>query len=143
MFMNKSFVPKATERTHAWRLIDAEGKVLGRLATEIATILRGKDKPSFTPSADMGDYVVVINAEKIKLTGDKLDQKVYVRHSMYPGGLTETVAKDVLKKFPERIIEHAVYGMLPKGPLGRATGRKLRVYAGSSHPHKAQLANLV
>ena len=139
MNMNSSFVPKLAERKNGWCLLDAKGKVLGRLATEIATILRGKNKPTFTPSADMGDYVVVINAAEIIFTGDKWAQKIYKRHSMYPGGLTETTAKEMLRKFPERIIEHAVFGMISKGNLGRTIRRKLRVYAGAKHPHQAQL----
>jgi len=139
--MNNSFVPKKAERVSGWCLVDAKGKVLGRLATEIANIIRGKNKPTYTPSADMGDYVVVVNAADVLFTGDKWSQKVYKRHSMYPGGLTETTAKNMRQKFPERVIEHAVFGMLPKGNLGHDLRRKLRVYAGASHPHQAQLGN--
>jgi large subunit ribosomal protein L13 len=139
MNMNSSFVPKEVDRVSGWRLVDAKGEVLGRLATKIAMIIRGKDKPVYTPSADMGDYVIVINAADVVLTGDKWAQKVYKRHSMYPGGLTETLAKDVRKRFPERIIEHAVFGMLPKGNLGHSLRGKLRVYAGPTHPHHGQM----
>lgn len=140
MIMNKAFEPKQMDKKSEWRLVDAQGEILGRLATRIAMMIRGKDKPVYTPHADMGDYVVVINADKVVLTGDKLDQKIYKRHSRYPGGLTETKAKDMLKKFPERILEHAVFGMLPKGNLGHKLRGKLRVYASNEHPHKAQLA---
>lgn len=142
MIMNKSYVPTGTfdKKKVKWAVVDASGEVLGRLATKIAMMIRGKDKPTFTPHADTGVCVVVINAEKIVLTGDKWSQKVYVRHSMYPGGRKEVVAKDMLKKFPERIIEHAVFGMLPKGNLGHSLKGKLKVYAGEHHPHQAQLA---
>lgn len=139
MIMNSSFFPKDSDKTNNWRVVDAEGKVVGRVAAEVAAMLRGKDKPSFTPHAMMGDYVVVINADKVVFTGDKWDQKIYVRHSRYPGGLTETKAKDVLRKFPERLVEHAVFGMLPKGNLGNLIRKRLRVYAGSTHPHIAQV----
>lgn len=140
MIMNKAYVPKAVDRVSSWRLVDADGKTVGRLATEIAIILRGKDKPTFTPSADMGDYVVVVNAEKVEFSGDKWDQKIYTRHSGFTGGRKETLAKDVLKRFPERIVEKAVAGMLPKGPLGRKLRTKLKVYVGKEHPHQVQFA---
>ncbi len=121
-----------------WYVVDAEGKTLGRLSSEIAKVLRGKHKPIFTPHMDTGDYVIVVNAEKIKVTGRKLDQKIYYRHSGYVGGMKETTLKDMLKRHPERVVEHAVKGMLPKGPLGRQMYRKLFVYVGPDHKHAAQ-----
>lgn len=121
-----------------WYVIDADGRTLGRLCTCIAMILRGKNKPEYTPHADVGDYVIVVNAEKIKVTGKKLDQKIYYHHSDYVGGMKETTLRDMLAKKPERVIELAVKGMLPKGPLGRAMAKKLHVYAGDKHPHEAQ-----
>lgn len=129
---------KTEEIQRDWYVVDANGKTLGRLATKIATILRGKHKSVFTPHVDCGDYVVVVNAEKIHVTGRKLTQKKYYRHSGYPGGLRETVLKDQLKKFPTRVIEHAVKGMLPKNRLGSQVYKKLKVYAGPNHPHEAQ-----
>ncbi|CAN5261755.1 50S ribosomal protein L13 [soil metagenome] len=126
------------EITRRWYLVDAENETLGRLASRVAQILRGKHKPIYTPHLDTGDHVLVVNAEKVVLTGKKLDQKRYYRHSGYPGGLTETPVRSVLEKHPERVIESAVRGMLPKGTLGRQMFRKLRVYAGSEHPHAAQ-----
>ena len=128
--------PSAVERK--WYIVDAEGKTLGRLSSEVAKVLRGKNKPIFTPHEDTGDYVIVVNAEKIKVTGKKLDQKMYYHHSDYVGGLKEMNLKDMLDKHPERVIEHAVKGMLPKGPLGREMGKKLFVYAGPEHKHAAQ-----
>ncbi|MBA3660251.1 MAG: 50S ribosomal protein L13 [Gammaproteobacteria bacterium] len=128
-----------TENTeHKWYLVDASNKVLGRLATQIAKYLRGKHKPEFTPHADAGDYIVVINAEKIKVTGKKAQDKVYYRHSGYPGGLKETTYEKLQQKNPVQIIELAVKGMLPKNPLGRDMLRKLKVYSGTDHPHTAQ-----
>ena len=121
-----------------WFVVDAAGKRVGRLATEVATVLRGKNKVTFTPHVDCGDYVIVINADKVELTGNKWADKKYYRHSQYPGGLRETTAKRMNETFPERIVEFAVKGMLPKGRLGRATFKKLYVYAGSEHPHAAQ-----
>lgn len=121
-----------------WYVVDAADKVLGRLSTQIAKYLRGKHKPEYTPHADAGDYVIVLNAEKIRVTGKKEDEKVYYRHSGYPGGLKETKLKDMRAKDPTRIIELAVKGMLPKNPLGRDMLRKLKVYAGTEHPHTAQ-----
>ena len=121
-----------------WVLVDATDKTLGRLATRIAMVLRGKHKPEFTPNCDTGDYVVVINAEKIRVTGNKLEDKRYWRHTGYPGGIKSTKLGDLLDKHPERVIETAVKGMLPKGPLGYAQFRKLKVYAGAQHPHAAQ-----
>ncbi len=125
-----------------WYLVDASGKTLGRLATEVATLLRGKHKPTFTPHVDCGDNVIVINAEKIELTGNKWDQKKYYRHSQYPGGLKETTARVMNKTHPERMVEFAVKGMLPTGRLGRQTYKKLYVYAGNEHPHQAQQPTL-
>ena len=121
-----------------WYVVDAQGQTLGRLATRVATILRGKHKPIFTPHVDCGDYVVIINAEKIHTTGQKMTQKKYYRHSGYPGGLREIALKDQLQKFPNRVLESAVRGMLPKNRLGRKMFHKLKVYAGSNHPHEAQ-----
>ncbi len=123
-----------------WHVIDAADRPLGRVATEIATLLRGKHKPAFHPSQDVGDYVVVVNASKVAVTGRKLEQKIYYRHSGYLGGLKETSLKAMLAKRPERVIEHAVRGMLPKNRLGRTQYRHLRVYAGPDHPHAGQLA---
>jgi len=134
----KTYVPKRAEIERSWWLVDAQGIVLGRLATTVATRLRGKHKPTFTPFLDTGDHVVVINAQKLVLTGSKLKNKMYRRYSGYPGGLKEVPAEEMLKKYPERIIELAVKGMLPKGPLGRQMARKLKVYAGPEHPHQAQ-----
>lgn len=121
-----------------WYIVDAQGQTLGRLATQVATILRGKHKPIYTPHVDCGDYVIIINAEKIHVTGQKMTQKIYYRHSNYPGGLKKVTLRDQLQKFPTRVIETAVRGMLPKNRLGRRMFRKLKVYAGSSHPHQAQ-----
>ena len=126
------------EVPRAWYVVDAEGLVLGRLATRIATVLRGKHKPQFTPHVDTGDFVIVINADKIVLTGRKLDQKHYHRYSGYPGGLNSQPARVVLAKDPDRVIRHAVKGMLPKNRLSRQLIKKLKVYAGPDHPHEAQ-----
>jgi large subunit ribosomal protein L13 len=128
--------PQTVQRK--WYVIDAEGKTLGRLATRIATILRGKHKPTYTPSVDTGDFVIVVNAEKVHLTGDKLNQKMYRTHSLYPGGLKETPYGRLLATRPTRAVEAAVKGMLPHNRLGRAMYRKLKVYAGPDHPHAAQ-----
>ena len=121
-----------------WYVIDAEGETVGRMSTKIATILRGKNKPSFTPHSDTGDYVIVINADKIRFTGDKMNQKEYLTYSLHPGGLKSVLAKDLLVKKPIKIVEEAVKGMLPKTKLGRAMYKKLFVYAGAEHPHAAQ-----
>ncbi len=121
-----------------WYVVDASGATLGRLASEIAKVLRGKNKPEFTPHVDTGDYVIVINAEQIKVSGKKLDQKIYYHHSDYVGGMKETTLREMLAKKPERVIERAVKGMLPKGPLGRQMASKLHVYTGAEHPHAAQ-----
>lgn len=134
----KTFVAKPDNDTKAWYVVDAEGKVLGRLASEIAAVLRGKNKAEFSPFQDMGDFVVVINADKVKVTGNKAEQKMYRRHSGYPGGLKETTYTHMMKTHPTRIIEAAVRGMLPKNALGRQMFKKLKVYAGSEHPHEAQ-----
>jgi large subunit ribosomal protein L13 len=131
-------IPKESEIERRWYLVDAEGKVLGRLASRVATLLRGKHKPIFTPHLDVGDHVVVINAAKVRLTGRKLTDKVYRWHSGYIGGLREVTAARLLRTHPERVVEWAVEGMLPKNRLGRALAKKLKVYAGASHPHAAQ-----
>lgn len=134
----KSFMAKTNEIDRKWYVIDAEGKVLGRLATEIATILSGKNKPIYTPHVDTGDFVIVINADKIKLTGKKLEQKSYVYHTGHPGGLKEVPYKRLIVEKPEKIVELAVKGMLPKNSLGRKMIKKLKVYAGAEHNHQAQ-----
>jgi len=134
----KSYMAKAEEIERKWLVIDAEGKVLGRLASEIASILRGKNKPIFTPHVDTGDFVIVINAEKIKLTGNKLNQKKYSYHTGYPGGLKQVPYSTLMEKNPEKIIELAVKGMLPKNSLGRGMFKKLKVYKGAEHKHEAQ-----
>jgi large subunit ribosomal protein L13 len=128
----------AADVRHGWFVVDASGQVLGRLATRIARIIMGKHRPNYVPYLDMGDFVVVTNAEKVRLTGTKLEAKVYRRHTGYPGGLKTTAARDLQGKYPERLIEEAVRGMLPKSKLGRKQIRKLKVYRGSSHPHEAQ-----
>lgn len=133
-----TFMASPSTIDRKWYVVDATGKTLGRLASEIAKVLRGKHKPIFTPHMDTGDYVIVVNAEKVKVTGKKLDQKIYYRHSGYVGGLKETTLKDMLKRHPERVVEFAVKGMLPKGPLGRQMYKKLFVYAGPDHKHAAQ-----
>ncbi|MFQ5419231.1 MAG: 50S ribosomal protein L13 [Anaerolineae bacterium] len=134
----KTFVTKPAEVERNWHLVDAEGQTLGRLATQIATLLRGKHKPIYSPSVDCGDYVIVINAEKIAVTGNRMDKKMYYRHSGYPGGLTEIPMRRQLEEHPTRVIEAAVRGMLPKNALGRKIFKKLKAYAGSEHPHQAQ-----
>ncbi|MEH6443935.1 MAG: 50S ribosomal protein L13 [Oceanospirillaceae bacterium] len=134
----KTFVAKPAEIKRDWYVIDAEGKTLGRMATEIARRLRGKHKAEYTPHADTGDYIVVINAEKVHVTGNKRKDKIYYRHTGYPGGLKQANFDIMINNFPERVTELAVKGMLPKGPLGRAMYTKLKVYAGAEHPHAAQ-----
>ncbi len=134
----KTFLVNPATIERKWYVVDAEGKTLGRLASEIAKVLRGKNKPIFTPHLDMGDYVIVVNAEKVKVTGKKLNQKIYYHHSGYVGGMKETTLKEMLAKKPERVLELAVKGMLPKGPLGRQMYKKLFVYAGPQHKHEAQ-----
>ncbi len=134
----KTYMPKASDVDRRWYLVDAEGKVLGRLATEIAAILRGKNKPEYTPHMDMGDFVVVVNADKVVLTGKKEQQKLYRRHTGYPSGLREVPFERMIATHPERVLEKAVRGMLPKNSLGRSMFRKLKVYAGPNHKHEAQ-----
>lgn len=136
--MNKTVLPTIDNLDHKWYVIDAEGQRLGRLATEVATILRGKNKPTFTPHMDTGDFVIIINAEKVEVTGRKREQKLYRRHSGRPGGMKEETFEKLQVRLPERIIESAVRGMLPKNSLGRKLFTKLKVYAGPSHPHAAQ-----
>ena len=134
----KSYMASPATIERKWYVVDATGYTLGRLASEVAKILRGKNKPIFTPFIDTGDYVIIVNADKVKVTGKKLEQKVYYRHSDYVGGMKETTLKEMLNKKPERVIELAVKGMLPKGPLGREMYKKLFVYAGPDHKHAAQ-----
>lgn len=134
----KTFMAKAEEVERKWYVVDADGKTLGRLASEVAKILRGKHKPIYTPHVDTGDHVIVINAEKVRLTGKKLDQKMYRRHSQYPGGLKEIPYRQLMEKRPTEAVYKAVKGMLPKNSLGRKILKKLRVYAGPDHKHEAQ-----
>ena len=133
-----SFMANPAKVERKWYVVDATGYTLGRLASEVAKVLRGKNKPVFTPHVDTGDYVIVVNADKIKVTGKKLDQKIYYHHSDYVGGMKETSLREMLAKKPEKVVELAVKGMLPKGPLGREMFTKLHVYAGAEHPHAAQ-----
>lgn len=139
----KTYSAKPKDVQRKWHLIDADGLILGRMATRIADILRGKDKPIYTAHIDTGDFVVVINAEKVRLTGRKTEQKEYQRYSGYPGGLKKIPFRRMLEKHPERIIEHAVRGMIPHNRLGRAVIKKLKVYAGPEHPHEAQQPELL
>ena len=134
----KSFMASPATIERKWYVVDAAGCTLGRLTSGVAAVLRGKNKPTFTPHIDTGDYVIVINADKIKVTGKKLDQKIYYSHSDYPGGMRETTLREMLDKKPEKVIELAVHGMLPKGPLGRQMIKKLHVVAGAEHPYAAQ-----
>ena len=134
----KSFMASPSTVERKWYVVDAEGKTLGRLASEVANVLRGKNKPTYTPHIDTGDYVIVVNAEKIQVTGKKLDQKIYYHHSEYGGGMKEATLREMMQKKPEFVITHAVKGMLPKGPLGRQMLKKLHVYAGPEHNHAAQ-----
>ncbi len=136
--MRTTYMANAGNTTRQWFVVDAEGQTLGRLATEVASILRGKHRPTFTPHFDAGDYVIVVNADKIELTGKKLDQKMAYRHSGYPGGFRATPYRTLMAKKPEFVIEKAVKGMLPHNRLGRAMVKKLKVYAGPEHPHQAQ-----
>jgi len=138
LFTVKTYTVKPGDINRQWHVVDADGKTLGRLASRIAAILKGKNKPIYTPHADVGDYVIVINADKIHVTGRKMLQKVYYRHSGYPGGLKSINLRDLLRRHPTRAIELAVKGMLPKNRLGRRMLKKLKVYAGSEHPHQAQ-----
>lgn len=134
----KTYMANPDKIERKWYVVDAEGQTLGRMASEIAKVLRGKNKPEFTPHVDTGDYVVVVNADKVKVTGKKLQQKIYYNHSDYVGGMRETTLADLLAKKPEKVVELAVKGMLPKGPLGRQMLQKLHVYAGAEHAQQAQ-----
>jgi large subunit ribosomal protein L13 len=134
----KTVSTKPADVTRDWYVVDAEGKTLGRMATEIARRLRGKHKPEYTPHVDTGDYIIVVNAEKVRVTGNKAKDKMYYRHTGYPGGLRSMSFEKMIDHAPERVVEFAVKGMLPKGPLGRAMYSKLKVYAGTEHPHQAQ-----
>ena len=133
-----TFMANPDKIERKWYVVDADGCTLGRLASEVASVLRGKNKPQYTPNVDTADYVIVINADKINVTGKKLDQKIYYRHSEYVGGMKETTLREMMAKKPEKVVELAVKGMLPKGPLGRQMYTKLHVYAGAEHPHAAQ-----
>ena len=137
-FMRTTFMANAQNIERKWYVIDAEGQTLGRLASEVASILRGKHKPTYTPHVDTGDHVILLNASKIHLTGNKLNDKIYYRHSMHPGGLKTRTALEMRTNYPTRMLELAIKGMLPKNSLGRQMFRKLHVYAGSEHPHQAQ-----
>ncbi|MBN2304724.1 MAG: 50S ribosomal protein L13 [Anaerolineae bacterium] len=134
----KTYTPKPDDIQREWFVIDAEGQTLGRLATQIAVLLRGKHKPMFSPHMDVGDFVIVINCEKIRVTGNKLDDKMYYRHSGYPGGIRSISLREQLERFPDRVIHAAVRGMLPKNKLGRKMITKLKIYQGDKHPHQAQ-----
>ena len=134
----KTYMQRKEDVTRNWYVVDAEGQTLGRLATKVANVLRGKNKPTYTPHVDGGDYVIVVNAEKVVLTGNKLNDKMYYNHSRYTGGLRERTAKEMIQNYPTEMIERAVKGMLPKGRLGRQMYKKLFVYAGENHPHSAQ-----
>jgi large subunit ribosomal protein L13 len=134
----KTYQATAQDRERGWRIVDADGKTLGRLATQIANVLRGKHKPTYTPHVDVGDFVIVVNAEKVAVTGDKREKKLYWRHSGYPGGIRSRTLGDLLEKRPEEVIRKAVKGMLPRNRLARQQLRKLKVYAGPEHPHQAQ-----
>jgi large subunit ribosomal protein L13 len=136
--VEKTYVTKKEDIQRDWHVVDATGQTLGRLATQVARLLRGKHKPAYSPSVDTGDYVIVVNAERIRVTGRKLDQKIYYRYTGYPGGLRQITLRNLLRKHPTRVIEHAVRGMLPKNRLGRRMFKKLKVYAGPDHPHEAQ-----
>ncbi len=134
----RTYMTKPNEVERKWYVVDAEGKTLGRLASEVAAILRGKHKPTYTPHVDTGDHVIIINAEKVELTGKKLTNKLYYRHSLHPGGLKVRTALEMRTNYPEQMLERAIRGMLPKGSLGRQMFKKLHVYRGSEHPHQAQ-----
>ncbi|EMA6344574.1 50S ribosomal protein L13 [Bacillus cytotoxicus] len=136
--MRTTFMAKANEVERKWYVVDAEGQTLGRLASEVASILRGKHKPTFTPHVDTGDHVIIINAEKVHLTGNKLNDKIYYRHTQHPGGLKQRTALEMRTNYPVQMLELAIKGMLPKGRLGRRMSKKLNVYAGAEHPHQAQ-----
>ncbi len=134
----KTYTPRQDDIQREWFVIDAKDQTLGRLATQVAVLLRGKHKPIFAPHMDVGDFVIIVNADKIRVTGDKLDQKVYYRHSGYPGGIKSRTLREQLDRYPDRVIRTAVRGMLPKNSLGRAMIKKLKIYAGDKHPHQAQ-----
>lgn len=134
----RTYTPKKDEIERSWHVVDAQGQTLGRLATRIAVLLRGKHKPTYSPHLDSGDFVIVVNADKIRVTGKKLDEKIYYRHSLYPGGLKSITLRELLKKRPTRVIRHAVQGMLPRNRLGRELVRKLKIYARADHPHESQ-----
>jgi large subunit ribosomal protein L13 len=134
----RTFTAKTAEIEREWYVVDAEGQTLGRLASRIAPIIKGKHKPIYTPHLDCGDYVIIINADKVRVTGQKMEQKFYYRHSGYPGGIKSISLRDQLARYPERVLQSAVKGMLPKNKLGRRMIKKLKVYAGDSHPHEAQ-----
>ncbi|MBR2752210.1 MAG: 50S ribosomal protein L13 [Lachnospiraceae bacterium] len=134
----KSYMANPAKIERKWYVVDADGQVLGRMAAQVASVLRGKNKPEFTPHEDVGDYVIIVNAEKVKVTGRKLDQKIYYHHSEYVGGMKETTLREMMAKKPEKVVELAVKGMLPKGPLGRQMLKKLHVYAGPEHKQEAQ-----
>jgi large subunit ribosomal protein L13 len=136
--VQKTYYPKPGEVTHEWYVVDAAGQNLGRLSTQVARFLLGKSKPQFTPGVDVGDFVIVVNAEKIAVTGKKLDDKYYYRHSGYPGGMKQISLRDQLERFPERVIRSAVWGMLPHNRYGRKLMKKLKIYTGPDHPHAAQ-----
>lgn len=136
--MDKTYAIKSSDIKHTWHIVDADGQILGRLATRISAVLRGKHKPTFSPNLDNGDFVIVVNADKVRVTGNRLDEKKYYRHSGYPGGLVEVPLRRLLDTHPERAIIYAVKGMLPKTRLGRKMIKKLKVYAGPDHPHDAQ-----
>jgi large subunit ribosomal protein L13 len=136
--VDKTYIPKAAEITQEWYLVDAKGQNLGRLATQVASVLLGKHKPNFTPGMDTGDYVIVVNSELVQVTGNKLQEKFYYRHSIYPSGLTETSLRDQLQRHPDRVIRSAVWGMLPHNKFGRQLIKKLKAYKGPEHPHGAQ-----
>ena len=136
----KTYAPSSADRKAVWHVIDAADRPIGRVATQIATLLRGKHKPTFSPATNQGDYVIVINAAKVAATGKKLEQKIYYRHSGFPGGLKQRTLREMLERFPERVVEQAVRGMLPKNRLGREQFNQLRVYAGPDHPHAGQIA---
>jgi large subunit ribosomal protein L13 len=135
----RTYSTKASDIEREWRVMDASGKTLGRLASEVAGLLKGKHKPIYSPHLDVGDYVIVVNAAKVRVTGNKLTQKIYYRHSQYPGGLKSTSLKRMMETYPTRVIEHAVKGMLPHNRLGAAMFKKLKVYPGAEHPHQAQV----
>jgi large subunit ribosomal protein L13 len=135
----RTYTPRAGEIAHAWRVVDADGQALGRLASQVAGLLRGKHRPTFAEHMDVGDYVIVVNAARLRLTGNKARDRLYYRHSTYPGGFKAVPLGEVLERHPERVVKHAVRGMLPRTALGRKMLRKLKVYAGADHPHAAQL----